>query len=201
MGECRSVGDQFDVHHERPDLSVVESRNPVGVGVARSASDLVGCQAPQIEHPDRPIKSASDRQPPVGFGAVASHWSPCKELAGTFDEAWQKTRMPLLPVDFDVAYNNVAHPSLVFADGLAAGDPVAVLGMSTKKVLSLHVPDLQLGFHARYDDGPWVVLRGPIDTVLIEPDDARVEFVSRAVFPIGRGGRVLREVKVDCDGG
>jgi hypothetical protein len=54
---------------------IVESRNRAGVGVAKKARDLLGKPAPQIEHPARPHTHASDHHPPVGFGAIRSHWS------------------------------------------------------------------------------------------------------------------------------
>lgn len=180
------------------DLSVVEMRNPSGVGVAKNASDLVGKRAPQIEHPERPHASSSDRHPPVGFGAIASHWSPRREHAGTFDERWRATRMPLLPADHDARYANVAHPSLQFEEHLAAGDPVRVLGMSLDP-LTFAVPALPVAVRARYDTGERAVERPPIDTLLIMPEAGRVEVVARAVFPLGRGRRVLREVLVQAD--
>src|SRR5690606_6620298 len=61
------------------DFGAVELRNPVGVGVARRDADNIGQRAPQIEHPARPHTTASDRHPPVGFGAIMTHWSPRRE--------------------------------------------------------------------------------------------------------------------------
>lgn len=180
------------------DLSLVESRNPAGVGVARSAADLVDRPAPQIEHPARPHTMASDRHPPVGVGAIMSHWSPRFELAGTFDERWRTTRMPLVPEDHDPRCNNVAHPSLQFEDHLAAGAPIAVQGMSlTPLIFSL--PALPALIAARYDTGEREVVRPPIDTVILQPEPRRVELVARASLPLGRGRRVLREVVVRRD--
>ncbi|CAN97633.1 MULTISPECIES: DUF2169 family type VI secretion system accessory protein [Sorangium] len=181
------------------DLSVVDLRNPSGVGAARSAADLVDTQAPQIEHPERPHASASDRHAPVGFGAIMMHWSPRLEHAGTFDERWKATRMPLPPEDQDIRFGNVAHPSLQFEEHLAPGDPVGIVGMSLEPVV-FALPGFPVVASARYDTGERVVVRPPIDTVLIQPEARRVELVARAVFPIGRGRRVLREVVVRGDG-
>lgn len=180
------------------DFSVVELRNPSGVGVARSASDLVGRRAPQIEHPERPHTSASDRHPPVGFGAIMSHWSPRRERAGTFDERWQAARMPMLPEDHDPRFASVAHPSLQFEEPLAPGDPIRVLGMSLEP-LAFQIPSLPIAVRARYDTGEREVARPSIDTALIQPEPGRVELTARASFPIGRGRRVLREVLVQSD--
>jgi hypothetical protein len=180
------------------DLSVVEPRNPAGVGVARSASDLVDRLAPQIEHPDRPHTTASDRHPPVGFGPIMTHWSPRREHAGTFDARWRALRMPLLPEDHDARFGNVAHPSLQFAEPLVPGDLLAVHGMSPE-TLVFALPAFPLVAAARYDAGEREILRPQIDTVLVEPERRRVEIVARAVFRIGRARRALREVVVRHD--
>jgi hypothetical protein len=181
------------------DFSVVELRNPAGVGVAKRAADLVDKRAPQIEHPDRPHKSRSDAHAPMGFGAIMSHWSPRREYAGTFDETWQKTRMPLPPKDYDRRFGNVAHPSLQFAEHLRAGDAVGVVGMSPAP-LSLALPPLPVVLRARFDESGRVEVRPPIDTVVIFPEKRRLELIARGAFPMGRNKDILREVVVDADG-
>src|SRR5512140_1067787 len=67
------------------DFSVVEARNPAGVGVTKSDKTLVGKLAPQIEHPGLPHKTSKDKHPPAGIGAILPHWAPRSEHAGTFD--------------------------------------------------------------------------------------------------------------------
>lgn len=179
------------------DGRVVESRNRAGIGVAKRKSDLVGKPAPQIEHPARPHTSASDHHLPVGFGAIRSHWNPRLERAGTFDALWQETRMPAMPLDFDVHANNVAHPSLIFDVPLAAGDEISVVGMSERGVLSFRMPDLGLVIRARSDVTGKVKILPQIDTLLIEPGAHRIEVVARAAFPQGRGRDVLREIRIE----
>jgi hypothetical protein len=179
------------------DYLVVESRNPAGVGVARSRRDLAGKPAPQIEHPARPHLDAGDAHEPVGFGPIMSHWSPRLELAGTFDDAWKATRMPLMPTDFNVLTNNIAHPSLVFRDPLVPGDEVLVHGMSEHGLLHVQVPNLGVVIRARFDVSGKVTVRPWIDTLVVRPGDRRIEVVVRHAFRQGRGRDVLREVCVD----
>lgn len=180
------------------DWSVIEQRNPSGVGVAKRAADLIDTPAPQIEHPARPHKSAGDKHPPVGIGAIMSHWTPRKELAGTFDDAWKEARMPLMPKDYDPRFNNVAHPSLVLPSPLAEGTPVAILGM-TLGLFHFVVPRLPVLFRARFDrSGPITMTASP-DTLLVQPGTRRFELVARQTFSVGRGSDVLREVVVDLD--
>ena len=66
----------------------------VGRGVAKRPADLVDRPAPTVEDPAHPITSTSDRPEPAGFGAIAGHWLPRADFAGTFDETWRATRMP-----------------------------------------------------------------------------------------------------------
>src|SRR5262249_30500138 len=101
------------------DFSLVERRNPAGRGVAKNPSELIDTPAPQIEAPPHPITPTDDRPAPVGLGATASHCRPRCGSAGTFAAAWMQPRMPLLPVDFDIRHNNVAHPLLEFEEPLA----------------------------------------------------------------------------------
>jgi hypothetical protein len=179
----------------------IEDRNPSGVGFAARPADLVGRPAPQIEDPAHPIKGASDRPDPAGFGPIASHWSPRRERAGTFDDRWKQERFPLMPLDFDVRYNNTASGALLLRESLRPGDPVGVMGMSTEGIWSFTVPRLPVFFHARFDGGSAVKLAPEIDTLLLEPGEQRLEIVARRVFPIGRGREVLRELRVDLDDG
>lgn len=179
------------------DWSIVEAQNPAGVGIAKCAADLDGTPAPQIEHPARPHKSAGDKHPPMGFGAIMSHWSPRKDHAGTFDDAWRERRMPLLPLDFDARFWNVAHPTLLFAEPLVAGDVIAIMGMTLDPPLRFELADLKVAIRARSDESRAQTVRPVIDTVIVEPTTRRVELTMRHAFRVGRGRDVLRELVVD----
>jgi hypothetical protein len=181
------------------DWAVMEARNWSGVGVAKSDADLDGRPAPQIEHPARPHKGSGDKHPPAGYGAIGPHWSPRRERAGTFDEAWRTTRMPLMPLDFDLHANNAAHPSLLLEQPVAPGDEVGVLGMSEGGTLSFKIPELPVILRARFDQSGKVAVRPVIDTLLVEPGARRFELVVRKAFPMGRGRDVLRELSADID--
>ena len=180
------------------DMTIVEHRNPVGRGVAKSSADLVDTPAPQIEHPAHPITSARDRPEPMGFGAVALHWAPRKDFAGTFDAAWKNDRMPLMPVDYDPRAMNVAHPSLQLAEAPRAGDVMRVLGMSAELV-QMEIPVVDLIVGARSSKGGWRKLRPLVDTILVEPEIGILELTFRAAFPLGRGDDVLKEIRVARD--
>jgi hypothetical protein len=172
----------------------------VGRGFGRSASELVDSPAPQIEDPAHPITSASDRPEPVCFGALGAHWSPRREHAGTFDDVWKRTRMPRMPVDFDMRFHNVAPQALQFDPPLGGGESIAILGMTMDGLWKVELPAVPVNLHGRYHDGRVVTVRPPIDTVLVEPLEDALLLTLRHAFPLGRGKTVLREIRVDADG-
>jgi hypothetical protein len=181
------------------DHGVVERRNPVGRGVARTSGELVDTPAPSIEHPAHPITSAGDKPEPVGFGAIASYWLPRAKHVGTYDDVWKQTRMPLLPLDFDSRYFNVAHPSLQIDEPLVAGDAISILGMREDGLFQVELPAFPVSVRAKRNDGQLFSGRPPVDLVLVEPGEGRVQLTARVVLPKGRGKTLLREVRVDIN--
>lgn len=177
------------------DWSEVELRNPSGVGVAKHPGDLDGQAAPQIEHPARPHLSASDRHPPMGYGPIATHWSPRKDYFGTVDELWQTTRCPIFPRDFDRRYHSVAHPSLWFERALEPGTRIGIVGMSASGTLSFELPCVRVHFAGYYLQGR-VDSEPHFDTLVVYPNEAQFELTMRASFPLRRHNR-LREIRAD----
>lgn len=177
------------------DLSILEERNPVGRGIANRAADLIDTLAPQIEDPLHPIKSASDHFAPVGLGAIPLYWQPRRTYFGTADQPWQKTRMPFIPLDFDPRANNVAHPSLVFAEGIPPKAEIGILGMHENGLVRFQVPALRILMTGRTHDGRILERRPTVDTILVEPNRGRFALTLRAIFPMGRGRTILREVR------
>lgn len=174
-----------------------EKRNRSGVGIASSSADLIDKIAPQIEHPDRPHQTADDHHPPVGYGAIRSHWSPRRERFGTFDETWEKTRMPIMPKDFDMRAHNCAHPDLHFEDHLRPGDVVGVSGMSEDGSLAFALPNVVPRFISISDETGRREQEALPDTIIVQPAERRFEVTWRAAVPQGRGKDVLRELRVE----
>lgn len=177
---------------------VIDARNPVGRGVYHALQELDGTLAPCIEDPAKPIESA-EKHDPVGVGAIASSWAPRRDRLGTADEAWRANRMPLLPLDFDPRFYQVANPSLQLEGPLVEGDLLATTGMSEEHVFDVKVPALRVIAHVKRTDGAKVALPLVIDTALLEPAVCRVELTMRKVVPLGRGKSLLREVRLDVE--
>ena len=164
----------------------VEWRNPVGRGVV----PVVGAPAPVTE-----VVGGDDE--PAGLGAISPHWSPRREYFGTLDAAHMRERMPLAPIDFDLRFNNVAHPQLQLDEALQPGDAVAVEGMTHDGPLVASVPDVVINAVAHFDDGTVTRSRAPMDTMVIDTEAGAFELTCRAVFALGRGNKRLRALRVE----
>src|SRR5215510_7518555 len=129
-----------------------EWRNPVGVGFAVARDHLDRTALPNIEYPNEPIRSWSDRPRPAGFGPIASHWQPRASYAGTYDEAWMKQRYPLLPLDLDDRFYQCAPPDQQAPEFLRGGEPVVLHHLTPGGTLRFVLPKVFLGFETRFYD-------------------------------------------------
>ncbi len=163
-----------------------ESRNPVGRGVARDPRTLIHQPAPQIEDPRDPIRSHRTRPAPAGAGAIGRHWEPRRRYLGTIDERWMEERMPLLPLDHDPRFNQVAPPELIAPRPLRGGERVQVLNMNDRGPLEFELP------LRRFYVGSATRRRGErehrpmLDTVILEPNDRTFELTWRSIVPLPR---------------
>jgi hypothetical protein len=175
-----------------------EPRNPVGTGFLRPGSprDPEGVKLPNLEDPAALLKAPADQPAPVGFGFLAPDWSPRRELAGTYDEAWTKTRLPLLPADFKRAHFNAAPAALQVRGFLRGGERVEAQGVSSRGVLRFELPATRLEAVIRLGGSDRRAAPMTIDTLLIDADRHRVEIVHRASLPIHRRGHDLDWAKV-----
>lgn len=155
----------------------IDQRNPVGVGFGlRSApADKAVRRLPNLEDPAHLISGARDRPPPAGFGFIAPSWEPRRRHAGTYDDAWQETRAPYLPKDFDARFFNAASPGLVCPGHLRGGEPVKVRNASPDP-WEVRLPMCELDVKATIDrDVERPSMR--LQTVVIEPGAGRLGLV------------------------
>jgi len=180
------------------DFAVVEAHNPVGRGATGREADLVDQPAPCLEDPRHPL-TAGKRTTPVGFQAIATHWEPRRSFYGTFDETWQKTRMPLLPKDLDPRSQQVAHASLQLSAPPQPGDAIATRGMTEDTNWMTQFRTVALSLRGKTNDARVVSARPNADLMLIQPERDQVELTFRHAFKKGRGRTLLREIVVDLD--
>jgi hypothetical protein len=185
----------WDRDHPDPRKHAYESRNPVGSGFRAAGGFVDGIRLPNIEDPRARIKSLGDRPAPVGFGFISPNWQPRAALAGTYDEAWQKSRAPLLPKDFDRRHLSAASTGLVAPGYLRGDEQIATLGVTPEGRMGFQLPGLPPPVvQATLTHGPAQPVSMQLDTVIIEPDERRVMLFWRGNLPLRMGPHDVREV-------
>jgi hypothetical protein len=174
-----------------PEHPLGEPRNYVGRGVTRSPRSLLDQPAAQLEDPARPLDG---RDPaPACFGAIHRHWQPRLSFAGTYDQRWQETKMPLLPDDFDPRFNVCVPADQWSLTPLRGDEPIEVLGATPEGAWRFALPRLSPGFSS-WVDGQRRDHRTHLDTLLIDADAMRVEVTFHAAIPLPRKMEMLERV-------
>ena len=182
-----------------PTKHTFEPRNPVGTGFRGSGAFQEGLRLPNIEDPEHPIRSLGDRPPPAGFGFVSPHWKPRASLAGTFDEAWHKSRAPLLPNDFDRRHLNAASPGLVASGYLRGDEAVVAVGVRPSgQALSFSLPGVgppRVRAHLVTGALPTDVAMN-LDTIIVNADEQRVLLLWRGHLALRTGPHDVRAIEI-----
>src|SRR5262245_46225213 len=147
----------------------LERRNHVGTGFACREEGCVVSSVAKVEDPDHLIARWSDRPAPAGLNAIDCAWSPRRELAGTYDDEWRRTRFPSWAADFDPRYHNCAPRDQQSAGYLAGGERVDIHNMSEHGPLSFHLPKMQFSFRTRFGRER-VEHEGQLCSVIVEPN-------------------------------
>jgi len=186
-----------DVSHRKESKRRCEERNPVGAGftTAGRGDHFEDLPLPNLEDPAHLIGRPRYKPPPAGFGFIGRHWEPRKSFVGTYDEAWQKSRCPLLPLDFDERHFRSAHPDLCAPEHFRGGEPVRVVNAAPKGELRFAVPGLRFELKASLQ-GQESFLDPTLDTMLIEPDLERVAISWKATLPCSRKFLLIDYVRI-----
>jgi hypothetical protein len=146
-----------------------ELRNPAGCGFATKANHLIGKPIPNFEYPGELISNWKQRPRPAGFGPIAGHWCPRVKLAGTYDENWEKTRLPLLPEDFNERYFQNAPEDQQVQGYLKGGEQVVLLNLTPTGKCQFHLPRVFLSFTTDFNDRTSQDHRAVLHTVILKP--------------------------------
>lgn len=161
-----------DLDSSDPRRRSIDLRNPLGKGFCAMSSRFDHRPAHRIEYP-RGDPSVTG---PAGFGAIASHWSPRLELAGTFDAAWERTRRPLLPADHDIRTYLCAPADQRPVGHLTGGEMVSLINMSRQGRLTFALPRVAFAFVTQFG-ARRLPHEGRLATVCVEPDQGRLRMV------------------------
>lgn len=159
-----------------------DDTNPVGVGFAVRPEHLLGRPAPNFELPGAPNSAQKRRPPPAGLGPIARDWMPRRALAGTYDEGWQRERMPLWPADFDRRFFQAAPLDQQAPAYLREGATVELLNLSSEGLLRFELPRTRPVFCTHFGRRK-VEHRPRLHTVIVEPDERRVMLVWQTALP------------------
>jgi hypothetical protein len=192
----------WDRSHPDPEKHSFEPQNPVGTGFrTRGGKFEEDVRLPNLEDPRHRLRKFRDRPPPVGFGFTSPGWQPRAALAGTYDEAWMKERMPLLPMDFDQRFFNAA-PLDQIAPGFLKGDEsVAVVNASPSGKISFKLPGVpppqcRVQLRSRKDTH----LKTQLDTVIINTDDNLLLLLWRTNLLLRSGPQDVVSIEVQAEG-
>jgi hypothetical protein len=175
-----------------------EPRNPVGQGFRnplRGFDEPV--LLPNIEQRERLFRGYGDTPPPAGFGFLGPHWADRALYAGTYDDTWRNTRMPLLPRDFDRRFLNAASHALIAPNYLLGNEPVAIVNASGYERIGFYLPgaiapvcDIQLR------DGRKQPLSLMLDTVVVNTDVLRLHLIWRGFVILPQGPHDVLAMRV-----
>jgi hypothetical protein len=192
----------WDRTPEDPARHTFEPRNPVGVGIGQKNPDFAkALPVPNLEDPRKPIRHYGDTPPPAGFGFTGPSWQPRASFAGTYDENWTKTRMPLLPKDFDRRFFNAAAPGLIAPGYLQGSEPVVVQNAARTGTVSFSLPGVQapqclVTLVGRQDQ----TLKTQLDTVVVNLDENLLLLTWRTYLALRQGPHDVRALKVWAEG-
>ncbi len=118
------------------------AHNPIGCGYAgqRSSLQFDDLPVPNVVSPNDSLQAPTADGETTCFAAIAPHWLPRSAFAGTYDEAWQKHVMPLLPKDFDPQYYQAAPQDQLLPDYIVGGEAVCIENMTASHRLEFEVP-------------------------------------------------------------
>jgi hypothetical protein len=122
------------------------------------------------------------------------HWRQRIALAGTYDEAWKKSRMPLPPDDFSPAFFNVA-PKDQQLDKYLPGEKVRLLNMTTAVHDQFDLPALMVPVAIVSSDG-LVEETAVVDTLTIEPEERRFSLLAKAQAKLSDGPQSLGRIVI-----
>jgi hypothetical protein len=191
-----------DRSHPDPKKHAFEPRNPVGTGF-RSKHGKSGevVRLPNLEDPRNPIRDYGDTPPPACFGFTSPDWQPRAKFAGTYDEAWMKDRMPLLPKDFDRRFFNAASPGLIAAGYFKGDEAVCIENASPRGTISFNLPSVpppecRVQLVGRRD----VRVQTNLDTVIINTDEDLLLLIWRGHLAVRNGPHDVVSIQIQAEG-
>jgi hypothetical protein len=116
-------------------------------------------------------------------------------LAGTYDEKWEKERLPLLPVDFNERYYQCAPEDQQVLGYSKGGEPVELHHLSPGGLLCFTLPRVWLSFSTNFG-GEIVKHHAKLHTLILEPDFPRMILVWHTYMPCHNKEHKLERTRI-----
>jgi len=159
--------------------------NPVGRGYWRYKDAIDGQPLPYTEQAGKPIDSYSGNYVPQAFSPLGRSWTPRAQLAGTYDKEWLTNRAPLWPDDFNERYFQCAAADQIISYPVG-GEQVMLRNLSPHEVLSFALPVIEMPVTFIPHKGRDITRSANVDTIVLQPDQARFTLTWRHALPLGR---------------
>ena len=181
------------------DKTVCAPCNPLGRGFRgkRPPRAMRGMPLPNVV----PLGHSRPRdvQSTQGFGFVPPVWDERRRWSGTYDAAWEKTRAPFLPDDFDLRFFRSGPADLYFDTALQGGERVALMHLTPQPITQFALPRVHMQITAR---GAALPPAPPtLEMVLIEPDERRFCLTWRTAIACDKAVTRVEEVLVQMQTG
>ncbi|MGE0431902.1 MAG: DUF2169 domain-containing protein [Planctomycetota bacterium] len=162
------------------------SRASGGPGVA---SNPVGRDLPNVEHPQQLVRRRGDKASPDGFSPISPAWAPrAGKIGRNYGKEWKRTRAPFVSDDFDWSWY-CAGPADQQLPGYLRGDEaVRLVNLHPQvPVLDTRLPALRLRVVVHTRDAR-SEMEMQLDTLHLQLDDAthgpRVILLWRGLTPV-----------------
>ncbi|AET93679.1 hypothetical protein BYI23_D001690 (plasmid) [Burkholderia sp. YI23] len=169
--------------------------NPAGRGFARHPASLDGQLLPFTSEHGKPVTQAQARYTPMAFSPIGRNWLPRSRFAGTYDQQWIDNTAPCWPDDFDDRYFQAAPPDQIIAFPCAPLD-VRLSNLTPDGDRRFTIPHRPMPVTFIPYQGRDVERDALLDTIVLEPDEARYTLTWRSVLPLGKSIFDVREVIV-----
>ncbi len=137
--------------------------------------------APQVEAALAPVNHPHANLMAEGFSATARWWMPRVALQGKYDDAWRRTRYPLLPEEFSSRYFQNAAPDMVATPHLLGDETVTLVGLLAQRC-EMRLPGWKILVAVKLASGKDLLSMPLLDTLRFDLATRQVSMVWRVHY-------------------
>jgi len=128
------------------------------------------------------LSFSAEARSPWPFGPLARAHKHRLRYAGTYDEAWQKNRMPLLPEDFDPLFNQTAPPTQRARGHFTGNERMTIKGLyGDGATVAFNLPDKAVLVSGNVRQA-YFNATATLDTILVWSDTPTITLIWRRVI-------------------